>query len=77
MEEKQVRVIIPAAGFGTRVSCAVDESKEMLPDPVNGRPLIAYSLDICFDLGINPIVITRPEKRDLISYISELESSIW
>jgi hypothetical protein len=38
----------------------------MLPDE-NGKPMIRWALDI----AINPLVITRAEKKDLIEYLNE------
>lgn len=65
-----MRCIIPAAGYGTRVNMKPDESKEMLPDPENpGQPMIQYCLDICKTFQMDPIVVTREHKKDLIAYL--------
>lgn len=64
-------IIIPAAGFGTRMGAP--EAKEMLPRPagshLSGEPLIAWSLRLAKLTGARVHVITRPEKKSLIDYI--------
>jgi len=57
-----MRAIIPCAGYGTRVGMSPEQSKELLKDPVNGAPLIEYSLEICKNLGLDPLIVTRKEK---------------
>lgn len=65
-----VKCIIPAAGYGTRMNTKLNESKEMLPDiKNNNKPLIAYTLDLCKKYNMEPIVITRELKKDLILYL--------
>lgn len=61
--------IIPAAGYGTRMYMETNQSKEMLIDPVTGKYLIDYSLDLCYKYYIEPVVISRIEKEDLNSYL--------
>jgi dTDP-glucose pyrophosphorylase len=63
-----MRAIIPCAGYGTRMNMAPDKSKEMLEDPKTGESLITYSLKLCLKHDIEPLVITRAEKTDLIAY---------
>jgi len=63
-----MRCILPCAGYGTRMSMATDKSKELLLDPSNNKPIIEYHLDICKQFNLNPLVISRPEKLDLIEY---------
>lgn len=63
-----VKAIIPCAGLGTRMGMKPTESKEMLVDPATGKPLIAYTLDLCKQFNIQPVIITRQEKQDLILY---------
>lgn len=46
-----------------------NESKEMLMDS-NGVRLIDYHIDLIKSFNMEPVVISRPEKRDLISHIS-------
>lgn len=65
----KTRVILPCAGFGTRMSMKPDESKEMLHH--NGFPIIDYALDLCKEVGAQPVVITRVEKQDLKDYLNE------
>ncbi len=61
-------IVIPAAGFGTRMNLSPTSSKEMLPDPYNdNKPVIQWILDLVKDYS--KIVITREEKEDLIDYL--------
>lgn len=60
--------IIPAAGFGTRMGMRPDQSKELLPLGAGGGPLIQDILWQCEIYNLNPLVITRKEKKDLIEY---------
>lgn len=61
------RAIIPAAGFGTRLSMEPHQSKELLPG-LDGRPMIQNSIDLARERGWNPLVVTREEKKDLLDY---------
>jgi GTP:adenosylcobinamide-phosphate guanylyltransferase len=65
-------IIIPAAGFGTRMGSP--EAKEMLPRPAGvalaGEPLIAWSLSLAKLARANVHVIVRPEKKSLIDYLN-------
>jgi dTDP-glucose pyrophosphorylase len=61
------RTIIPCAGLGTRMNMPPNQSKELLPDPKDGRPLIEWTLDH----SVNPLLIIRKEKMDLINYCNE------
>ncbi len=63
--------IIPCAGLGTRMSMTLNKSKELLIDPCTHEPIIKWSLDLCKKHHIEPLVITRKEKTDLIAYLSE------
>lgn len=62
-------IVIPAAGFGTRMNLEPHQSKEMLPDPYNdNKPLIDWHLD-----NVDPyetVIVTRKEKKDLIKHIA-------
>lgn len=62
------RAIIPAAGLGTRMNMSHNQSKELLIDPVTGQPLIQWHLSYCQENSLEPLVITRKEKTDLIEY---------
>lgn len=65
-----MKAIIPAAGLGTRMGMRPDQSKEMLPDRNHmGKPLIQWCLDLCKAFNIDPIVITREDKKDLRQYL--------
>lgn len=69
-----MKCIIPAAGFGTRVEMKPNQSKEMLPDKDNyGKPLIQWSLDLCKLFKMEPIVITREDKKDLRQYLFDYQ----
>lgn len=69
MEASKSLIIIPAAGFGTRMGMKPNQSKELLPDPVNNEPIIEWHLE---KLGKRDVhIITRAEKQDLIDYIFE------
>lgn len=59
-------VLIPAAGFGTRVGSP--PAKELLPGP-SGSPLIAFGLEQARLRGWPVHVITRAEKTELIAYL--------
>lgn len=67
--------ILPCAGLGTRMNMKPNESKEMLPDPKTDKPLIDYSLDLCKKYDLQPLIITRKEKTDLIEYIDKRNNS--
>jgi|SRR5271165_5519077 len=62
--------IIPAAGLGSRMSMKHNESKEMLIDPCTHEPIIKWGLDLCKKHHIEPLVVTRKEKQDLIDYLA-------
>lgn len=62
------RAIIPAAGKGTRVGSPVD-GKEMMLDPVTGKPLINWALDLALANGLKPCVIVSSNKTLLNSHI--------
>ena len=66
----KVKAIIPCAGFGTRMGMNSHESKEMLDDPVTGKKVIDYSLDLCEKYDLDPIVVTRAQKMDLITHLN-------
>ncbi len=62
--------IIPCAGFGTRMGMLPSEAKEMLPDPSYGhKHIIDYSIDICNQYNLEPIFISRKEKKSLNDYL--------
>jgi len=69
---EQTLCILPCAGFGTRMKMSPNKSKEMLIDPKTGKYLIDYSLDLCTKYDLKPLIITRPEKTDLIDYVTKL-----
>lgn len=66
----KIKCIIPCAGFGTRVNMKPNQSKEMLPDPGYKRqPIIQFALDMCKTFNLEPLVITREDKKDLRQYL--------
>jgi len=65
---RENKMIIPAAGFGTRVGMAPNQSKELLFG-LDGRPMIEFSLRLAETSGLVPVVITREEKLDLLGYL--------
>ena len=62
-----MKCIIPAAGYGTRMGMKPNQSKEMIK--YQGKPMIQWSLDLCKMFDIEPLVITRKEKKDLRQYL--------
>lgn len=70
-----MRAIIPACGFGTRVGMLPNQSKELLLDS-NDKPLILWHLDNCWREGIEPVVLIRSEKTDLIRYLNDKEVEV-
>lgn len=67
------KAIIPCCGYGTRVGMKPNESKELLPNPTTGEPLIKWHIDLCKKYDIDPVFIVRPEKTDLIEYLKDHE----
>jgi dTDP-glucose pyrophosphorylase len=65
-----MKALIPCAGFGTRMRMAPHQAKELLPDE-NGNPTIEWSLNICKENNIEPIIITRPEKEEFNKYLDK------
>lgn len=64
-----MRAIIPCAGLGTRMGMATNQSKELLPDNRFGYShIIDYALEQCKRFDLDPLIITRAEKQDLINY---------
>lgn len=60
-----MRVIVPCAGFGTRMGMDPNKSKELLPDE-NGKPIIEWCLNL-FSRS-QYLLIIREGKQDLIDY---------
>lgn len=72
--EVRLKAIIPSAGFGRRLKMKSNQSKEMLPDNIFGyNHIIDYSLEICRRYNLEPIVISRKEKKDLNNYLKKLK----
>lgn len=66
---EMIRAIIPACGFGTRMNMDVNKSKEMESDGYG--PLIRWTLEQCSLNNIEPLVLVRKEKKDLIGYLEQ------
>lgn len=64
------KAIIPCAGFGTRMRMLPHESKELLLDET-GKPTIEWCLNICNQYNIEPIVVTRPEKKEFNEFLDK------
>jgi dTDP-glucose pyrophosphorylase len=64
------KAIIPCAGFGTRMRMLPHEAKELIPDE-NGNPTIEWSLNLCNKYNIEPIIVTRPEKKEFNNYLDD------
>lgn len=67
-KSRVLSVVIPAAGFGTRMGLPL--AKEMLVNPATGRKFINLSLQQAKVLGAKVILITRKEKKELVDYVS-------
>lgn len=65
-----MKAVILCCGYGTRMGMKSNESKEMLLDKT-GYPIIYHSFILCNIYKLNPLVITRKEKTDLIDYCKE------
>lgn len=75
----KTKAILPCAGYGTRMGMAPNTSKELISDPFhNNAPIIEYTLNLCSLYNIEPLVVTRQDKTDLIEYcnINEIETLI-
>jgi L-glutamine-phosphate cytidylyltransferase len=71
-----MRVIIPAAGRGTRLSPLTDFSPKCLVE-VNGRPLIYYLLNGLARQGVEEVIIVTGYKSDMVTkYLRGLEGLI-
>lgn len=66
-----MKAIIPCAGFGTRMGMKPNQSKELLIDPETGKPMIEWHLELCKTYFLEPFIITRAEKKDLVRYCNK------
>lgn len=76
-EKTKFRAIIPCCGYGTRMGMQPNKSKELLPNPTTGEPLIQWHIDLCKKYDIEPLFIIRPEKTDLIEYVKDYECILY
>lgn len=67
--KKAVKVILPAAGFASRMG--FPEAKEILINPQTGIEFIEFSLVQATKLQADVVVITRPEKKILLSWLEK------
>lgn len=65
----ELSIIIPAAGYGTRMGMLSMEAKELLPHPVTQSPLIEECLNKVQDLNAKVSVIVRKNKTPLIQFL--------
>ncbi len=63
-----MRILIPAAGYGTRVGMQPNQAKELLPGP-DGKPMIDWIITKAISYGIPVHVHTRLAKRDLVDHL--------
>ena len=63
-KSRVLSVVIPAAGFGSRMGNPV--AKEMLTNPGTGLKFVNLSLQQAKNMGAKIILITRKEKKELI-----------
>lgn len=62
-------VILPAAGFGTRMGSP--ESKEMLFAEDESFPMIQHALDLLAEENCRIVLPTRKEKKSLIDFVTK------
>lgn len=68
------KAIIPCCGLGLRMNMEFYESKEMILNPNElYEPLIHWTINRCLDNNIEPLILVRKEKQDLISYLNDLK----
>lgn len=69
-----MKVIIPCAGFGTRVGSPI--AKELLPSKINNNPLIYFIINEAVKRNWNIHIITRKEKTPLIEYVNQFPNLV-
>ncbi len=65
-------MIIPCAGFGTRVGSP--PAKELLINPLTQAPLLEHCLKVADRYQWRTVLITRPEKKTLVAYVTDRKS---
>lgn len=68
-----MKAIIPCCGLGTRVGMLANQSKELLWDEENQNYIISWCIQQCWLACIEPLVLLRKEKTDLIQYCIDHE----
>jgi hypothetical protein len=64
-------LLLPAAGYGTRVKANDSSGKELMVDPIAGVPLIIYAIELGLKAGMHVVVASRASKLDLNLYITK------
>lgn len=65
----KTKVILPMAGYGTRVNAPTETGKELMIDPKTKEPLAKWALDAIETAGMEPHVVSRKNKRVLNAWI--------
>lgn len=69
MTKGEIKIIIPAAGFGTRVGSPL--SKELILH--ENEPMIDHAIRIAKSLHARALIITRKEKTNLIEHLKQFD----
>lgn len=64
------KIIVPCAGYGTRMGMKPHQAKEMLIHKDENGPIIDYIIDIGKTLNLDILCITRKEKKELNEYLT-------
>lgn len=68
LKNERVKILIPAAGFGTRVGSP--PAKELFLRADTSKPMIEWTLEQAMQNNIYATVITRKDKLPLIDYLT-------
>lgn len=69
MSKAKITVVLPAAGYGTRMGSP--EAKEMLINPKTGKKFIQFSLEQAKLIAADIVLIIRKEKQELKLWVTE------
>lgn len=69
MNKSKLTVVLPAAGYGTRMGSP--PAKEMLINPKTGKKFIQFSLEQAKIIGADVVLILRKEKQELKIWVTE------
>lgn len=67
----QTLVILPAAGYGTRVNADPSSGKELMRDPMTEKPLIEWSITVAAAADMEPLIISRIDKTNFNEYLDK------